>query len=304
MRFPPRWFSFLFATSDKEARGITVLSILIVIMIGVRITISNSNEAPPLDISITVLDSLSEKLHKKNEAQILSLTDFQKPKGPFDPNKQTKLGWIQLGLDSVIASRIEKYLNKGGRFFNNEDIKKIYGLPEWFYDSVSPYLLVQRTIQIQPDLEKATIPDRPKVLDTQNHLTDLNLADSIGLILVKGIGPVFASRILRYRERIGGYISKSQLLEVYGIDSSAFVGIIGQVSIDTSVFQIHKIKINSVDFNTLLRNPYLDYEQVKAILNFRKQHSGIRKKNFLEFPFLSERMKYRLLPYLDFSQPV
>ena len=52
---------------------------------------------------------------------------------------------------------------------------------------------------------------------TRQPLTvELNGADTTTLQLLHGIGPVFARRIVRYRERLGGFTSTEQLLEVYG----------------------------------------------------------------------------------------
>src|SRR5665647_1059817 len=46
---------------------------------------------------------------------------------------------------------------------------------------------------------------------------DLNSADSLHLLEIPGIGPVFASRIIRYRTLLGGYYAVDQLREVYGM---------------------------------------------------------------------------------------
>ena len=47
-------------------------------------------------------------------------------------------------------------------------------------------------------------------------MVELNSADSTTLQLLHGIGPAFARRIVRYREKLGGFSNKEQLLEVYG----------------------------------------------------------------------------------------
>jgi len=96
---------------------------------------------------------------------------------------------------------------------------------------------------------------------------DINSADSVALDELPGIGPAFARRIIKYRERLGGFADPDQLKEVYGMDSARLTGFIKLIRIDTSV--IRKLDINKATFKELLAHPYLEYEQVKAIARFR-----------------------------------
>ncbi len=98
---------------------------------------------------------------------------------------------------------------------------------------------------------------------------ELNAADSADLLPLKGIGPVFASRIIKYRNLLGGYYSYDQLLEVYGMDSDRFMPLISFISIDTNLIQ--RKNINKSTFKELLRHPYLDYDNVKAIMKYKGQ---------------------------------
>ena len=51
---------------------------------------------------------------------------------------------------------------------------------------------------------------------------NLNRADSVALLDIPGVGPYYASKILRYRERLGAFAVKEQLMEIRGIDSEKF----------------------------------------------------------------------------------
>ena len=102
----------------------------------------------------------------------------------------------------------------------------------------------------------------------------LNRADSTELIALPQIGEVMASRIHRYRDRLGGYVSMDQLFEVKGMDSARYSTIEPYLTLDPK--EIRHLNVNQDEFKTLLRHPYLEYEQVKAIVNYRERKGQLR----------------------------
>jgi DNA uptake protein ComE-like DNA-binding protein len=108
---------------------------------------------------------------------------------------------------------------------------------------------------------------------------DINRADSAGLLPLPGIGPVFAGRIIKYRNLLGGFVSVDQLGEVYGIPVETLQNIRNKVLIDSSA--VRKIQIESASFSELLRHPYLEYEHVKAVVEYREFSRDIKSLNEL-----------------------
>ncbi len=104
----------------------------------------------------------------------------------------------------------------------------------------------------------------------------LNTIDSAGLLPLPGIGPVYAGRIVRYRALLGGYVHLDQLLEVYGMDSLRYLPLLSFLSIDSS--RIRKLNLNQASFRELLRHPYLEYEDVKALVQYRDRVGTIISK--------------------------
>lgn len=102
---------------------------------------------------------------------------------------------------------------------------------------------------------------------TEAHPIDINRADSVQLLPLPGIGPVFAGRIIKYRELLGGFLNVDQLGEVYGMPTETVDLIRNRVLIDSSA--IRKIRIDSASFSELIRHPYLEYEEVKALVEYR-----------------------------------
>lgn len=128
----------------------------------------------------------------------------------------------------------------------------------------------------------------------------VNSADSVQLLPLPGIGPVYAGRIIRYRELLGGYVQIDQLNEVYGLEEETIEMITDLIIIDQSM--IRKIKLDSATFTQLLRHPYLQYEDVKSLVSFREFKSGIDSIQELRANhLLSDSTLEKIGPYLHFG---
>lgn len=148
------------------------------------------------------------------------------------------------------------------------------------------------------DHETNGIPVYKKVAD--GVIVELNSADSAKLTGLNGIGRSFARRIVNYRNRLGGFVNKEQLKEVYGMDDDRYAGMQAQVSVDPS--QIKKIQINKVDFDELKHFPYLTFKQMNAIVQFREQHGDYTSLNDMRnIAILNDEILRKIGPYIDFK---
>ena len=120
-----------------------------------------------------------------------------------------------------------------------------------------------RSISYQQNYYSASQHSRP----IHSEPININRADSVQLLPLPGIGPVYAGRIIKYRKLLGGFISVDQLAEVYGMPAETIERIRSRIFIDSSA--IRKIRLDSATFGELLRHPYLEYEQVKALVEYR-----------------------------------
>ena len=180
-------------------------------------------------------------------------------KGFFNPNTARAESLMYFGFNDLQVSNIIKYRNKGGVFFKREDLLKIYGIDSAFFNSVEKH--------IQTD-ESSSENYRNELEPVK--MTELNSADSSVLILMQGIGPVYASRIVKYRNLLGGFYSVNQLLEVYGFPEETFYKIRDKLVVDTAM--VKKLRLNFAEYADLIRHPYLNKEQVNSILNYRQLH--------------------------------
>lgn len=136
--------------------------------------------------------------------------------------------------------------------------------------------------------------------EKQAEPININRADSAQLLPLPGIGPVFAGRIIKYRNLLGGFTSVDQLGEVYGMPPETIDLIRSQVFIDSSA--IRKIPIDSASFGELLRHPYLEYEEVKSIVRYRDFKGDITSINELRTnQVLPDSTLNKIDGYLDYG---
>lgn len=130
---------------------------------------------------------------------------------------------------------------------------------------------------------------------------DINRADSAQLLPLPGIGPVFSGRIIRYRELLGGFASVHQLSEVYGLRPETVVQIEASILVDTAA--IRRLDMNGSSFSDLLRHPYLDFADVKALVDYRDFSGRIGSvREIRDNHLLSDSTMDRMIPYMDFDR--
>jgi len=214
----------------------------------------------------------------------------------FDPNQVDMDEWKALGLSEKQAAAILKYRGKGGHFNKPEDLQKMYTISPRTYGRLLPYIRIEQRVTDtgfrQGNFNNTKHPAVFPVIE-------LNGADSAGLCLIKGVGPVFASRIIRYRNQLGGFYNTIQLMEIFGLDSLKYRQILTQVTVDSSA--VRKININEATFEMLKGHPYLRYKQINALLQFKKQHGNYHNiADLSQVLLLSAADIARLAPYLTY----
>ena len=233
-------------------------------------------------------DSIQIATHGDEVNRTTSVTLFA-----FDPNTVTQSQMLELGFPEWLAKRVVNYRKAGGRFKTAEDLLKIYGFPKELFKRLFPYIQIVVT-----NAETHTKAPKDTLIEKEQVKVLLNTCDSVTLIQVKGIGPYYAQRILKLRKQLGGYYRLEQLLEVYGITPEMLEAFNDQLVIDVTV--IKKLNINTATFKELLSHKYLNYEQVKSIVNYRERIQPFKTvEEISNLPNIStadlERLKYYLI---------
>ena len=136
-----------------------------------------------------------------------------------------------------------------------------------------------------------------KVKSDEIIIQDLNVATADALQIVKGIGPAYAERILKYRDLLGGFTGSDQLSEVYGLKPETIERLLNHFQIQSKAIAI---PINSDSIKHLARHPYISYDLARIIINYRKEHGDIQTADDLKkIKAIDEHTFLRLRPYLE-----
>ena len=292
-----------FGFNKQQRNGLLMLSIISLLLLLVRVMypyfIVNDNivvrDLPLLEEKIDSAFQSSKKYYSGlNLASNSNLNLFV-----FDPNTVSLSQLIELGFKEKTAQTFIKFRNNGFVFKQKSDLQKVYGVSDKFYLQLEPYILIEKSITNplkENDLQTVKIlsgNDTKKV----KVKVELNSVDSIGLIELKGIGPAFAKRILKYRTILGGFINVEQLKEVYGFTDELYEQILPFIKVDATT--IKKINLNKDDFKIINKHPYLSYELTKTICDWRRR-TIITATNLKEI--INDNSVYnKVLPYTDFQ---
>lgn len=227
----------------------------------------------------------------------------------FDPNTLSQDSFMLLGLNAGLAQRIVNYRAAKGVFKESKDMAKIYGMSDSVFQSLLPFIQIKRLPIAGPKEvgAKSKSPEKikPREVSTiepaeRAIAIDINTADSVAFMQLRGIGPVYAGRIVRFRAALGGFYSVKQVGEVYGLSDSLFKTIEKSLSVTDTLLQ--RINLNLASFKEVNRHPYISYEQTKEIFNNKsrigKYRSWLDLLGLKSFDSLSAQ---RLNFYLEFK---
>ena len=279
---------FLSFNKGERVAIITILAVILLLVLACvlhrpRVSLDETslhNLDSLLALRNAALDEQQQKATENIVQEVAELTPF-----PFNPNTMTEEEGMRLGLTDRQIRNIINYRDKGGKFYSKGDLAKLYTISEEDFAQLEPFIVLpevaRRTMQKAETELKSGQQEETKTKEKKSiPIVDLNTVDSLTLVELPQIGPYMVMRILEFRDKLGGYVDKEQLRDVKGMDSTRYATvepyiIIGEV-------EPTKIDINRADFKTLVHHPYLNYEQVKRIVNQREKRGMIKNWGQLE----------------------
>jgi competence ComEA-like helix-hairpin-helix protein len=312
-----------FSFSKQEQRGLIILLGLMLLSLSVNIFLPKLMPEKKFDVapfqqevakfmaSVNKLDSTEEinpqkfpNKNRKEEAPVLTL--FISSPFYFDPNELTGQQWTDMGMKPNVIRNIIRYREKGGSFRDKEGFRKIYGLDDSVYSILEPYIRFAEAETKNPKTNLDTNQNKYKPYPEKKFkeykpdtvMIDLNSADSASLLSLDGIGPYYAGKIIKYRERLGGYIRTEQLLEIKGMDSTRFEQFRNRIRVEP--VQLRKMDLNQTTFKEMLKHPYFEYNLVKAIFSYKDKIKAYDSVGQLrKMPVMYDELYDKIEPYLE-----
>ena len=273
-----------FSFNKKERNGILLLSfILFFLILFYQFSYLFKTETKT---DFSEFEKALSELEYTNDAPQLKKKSFL---FSFNPNTLNDDGWLSLGLSEGKLKVLRNYQKSGGYFKQKEDLQRCYAFGDAFYNTIKEYVSI-------PEIDEPESKSLQPITIVQ--IIEINQADSLDLISVKGIGSFYAKQILKYRNELGGFYSFSQFSEIWGLEKLDVEKIKLLTTIDTLL--ISKININTATIEKLRHHPYLNYKQAKMIVNYRTQHGNFRSiKDIQKIRPISPEIFRKIAPYLQ-----
>ena len=290
--------------SRSEKRGLLLLLFLLLcvcggmLYVGMSERVGTSVQLSPEDVAeLEAFATLTKERKTRQEEVRTSVQSF-----PFNPNTADSMTLLRVGLKPWQVKNLMAYRRAGGRWKDADDFKRLYGLSDEEFQRLRPY------VQIPPAVKEVYFTEHDRARqDSLHHLRpekftqltvlDLNTVDTLTLRKIPGIGVGYSRSIVSYRERLGGFVSVAQLKDIEGLPAriEEWFSVEEQVAVRT-------ISINKSDFKTLVRHPYLSYEQVKVITTHIRKYGSLRSwKDLQLYPEFTPQDFERLTPYFVFE---
>ena len=205
---------------------------------------------------------------------------------PFNPNYLTDYKGYRIGLSVAQLDLFFAYRQKGNYISSLADFQAVTKVSDSLLLSLTSYFQFPRYLR----KTKVKVPEPRK---------NLNQADSISLIAVRGIGPFKAKRILNYKQEIRGFSTMHQLREIKVLSKDNLEELNERFFVIRKD-SLSKISLNDSDFKSLLEVPYLDYISVIRIIEYRRNNGGFQNlRDLMKFEEIDSIRFERIALYLQ-----
>jgi len=273
-----------FQFNKKERNGILLLSFILFFLIlfyqfSYLLKTETKTDFSDFEKILSELEYANDSPQLKEKRSLFS----------FNPNTLNDDGWLALGLSEGKLKVLRNYQKSGGYFKLKEDLQRCYAFGDAFYNTIKEYVSIPKIDELESNSQQPI---------TISQIIELNQADSLALISIKGIGPFYAKQILKYRSELGGFYFYNQFTEIWGLEKLDVEKLKQQTIIDT--LYISKINVNTIELEQLKMHPYFNYKQAKMIINYRIQHGDFKQvKDIQKIRPISQEIFRKIAPYLE-----
>jgi DNA uptake protein ComE-like DNA-binding protein len=195
---------------------------------------------------------------------------------PFNPNFITDYKGYKLGMSVQQIDRLLDF-RKQNKYVNSPiEFQAVTKVSDSLLRAISPYFKFPDWVKNKKEYKDYTkYPTKAFAKKEKIVIIDINQATQEDLIKIYGIGEAISTRILKYKESLGGFVSMEQMNEIWGLSPEVVEKLNSHFKVSTSS-GIRKIDINNASIKELSLFPYFKYPISKNIVTFRSMNGDIR----------------------------
>lgn len=221
------------------------------------------------------IDALKEKALVKDSIKIY----------PFNPNFITDYKGYILGMSVTEIDRLHTFRGENKYVNSQEGFQKVTQISDSLLRVISPYFKFpewtkkrkQTSINSIRNKSENKNQNTSKALGNENKIyrrKDLNSVTAEELRSINGIGEKLSARIIKFRDRLGGFLVDAQLFDVYGLEPVVVDRALKKFKVINPP-KIEKININVASVEMLTELIYLQKSVAIDIVNYRNSKGSI-----------------------------
>lgn len=195
---------------------------------------------------------------------------------PFNPNYITDHKGYALGMSLEELDRLFDHRDEN-KFINSaEEFQKVTQISDSLLNKIAPYFKFPAWVKTEPVVQKKSHQNNNEVV----KIWDLNRATAEELMRINGIGPTLSKRIIKFRDRLGGFVVNEQLYDVYGLEPEVVQRTLQRFQVLQQP-TIKKININKATAEELSQLVYITQDMAREIVSHRKRNGLFSSLNEL-----------------------
>lgn len=218
------------------------------------------------------IDSLKNALYTNKEEIVYK----------FNPNFISDHKGYMLGMTVDEIDRLHEF-RQTGKFVNSpKEFQKVTLVSDSLLRIISPLLKFPKWVGKSKSTNVGSNlkpKEREKPLARETIL-DINKATAEDLRAINGIGEKLSARIIKFRDRLGGFLVDEQLYDVYGLEDDVVRKALKRFKVITRP-NIDKINVNTATVEELSKLIYIQKVVAQRIVNYRNLNGSINSLNEL-----------------------
>lgn len=251
-----------FRFNKQERSGIFFLLLIVILLQGGYYYVK-ANPSPR---------EINFALNTREQSKVDSLKSHQTEASvkiyPFNPNYLTDYKGYTLGLSTSQLDRLFVFRKKGKFVNSTKEFQAVTKVSDSLLNEISPYFKFPDWVTKNQPIKKNT--SKPK---TVVSVKDLNTASEEDLKSIYGIGETLSKRIIKFRDRLGGFLVDEQLYDVYGLKPEVVEKALLQFQV-LEVPTVNKININKASVTELSQLIYISKSLAFDIVEYRDKNGS------------------------------